>query len=145
MTEPLPGVWVTRDYPVLRELARRFDAGHGPFEDHEIAEALQMDTEEVRRAGRALSRSGYVKTEEDGDGWLTFYELSGGAYRVTGLHPNGEDAIKQLVSLLRQASEEVADEQEQSRLRRAAGALGDASGKVLTGIATAWLAGVIPH
>lgn len=71
MTEPLPGVWVTRDYPVLRELARRFDASHGPFEDHEIAEALQMDTEEVRRAARALSRSGYVKIEEDCDGWLT--------------------------------------------------------------------------
>ena len=63
-------------------------------------------------------------------------EVSGEAYLLTGLHPNGDDAVSQLVSALRQAADEVADPEEKSRLRKLADGVGGVSRDVLSGVLT---------
>lgn len=68
---------------------------------------------------------------------LRFTDISGDAYLLTGLHPNGDDAVSQLVSALRQAADEVSDPDEKSRLRKLADGVGGVSREVLSGVLTA--------
>ncbi len=130
MTEPLQDVWTPRDYPVLREITQRFDSGSEHVGDYEIAAALGVQVQTARLACRALERRELLTTSETYDQDVTVDTVSGQAYLITGLHPDGEGAIEQLVSLLRQASDQAPDDEERTRLRRAASALSDASGKV---------------
>ncbi len=137
MTEPLPDVWTTRDYPVLREVVRRLDGGEHYVRVGDVAEALEMATSEVAAAGRALERRGLVTTKGTAEQRvLIFGDVSGEAYMLTGLHPNGDDAVSQLVSALRQAADEVADPEEKSRLRKLADGVGGVSRDVLSGVLT---------
>jgi hypothetical protein len=144
MTEgKLDDVWTTRDLPVLVEVTRRKDAGEGLIEGSVVAEALGMDLVEVQRAMTALNRRGLVA----GDGtsattgleWV--HEVSGSAYLVTGLHPDGDDVLSRLIDGLRQAADQVSDEDERGRLRRAADALGGIARDVGVGVLTAVMKG----
>jgi DNA-binding transcriptional MocR family regulator len=146
VTEKLPDVWTTRDFPVLVEVARRIDAGDQTPRVEEVAATLDMPVEQVQLAGAALKRRGLV----DAFGaWqaeiLRFRNLSGEAYFLTGLHPSGDDAVAALVDALRQAADQVDDPQEKSRLRTLAdNALGvgrDVLGGVLVNLATKGMLG----
>lgn len=134
----LPDVWATRDFPVLREVARRIDAGEHTPRVEEVAAATGLDVDEVVLAGQALTRRGLVTVMGAmGHPVLRFSDVAGEAYLMTGLHPDGDDAITQLVSALRGAAEKVEDPAEKGRLRNLAdGALG-ISRDVLTGVLTA--------
>lgn len=137
MTEPLPDVWVHRDYPVLREVTRRLDAGESNVLVQDVAPALHMDVGEVARAGRALSRRGLVETMGAAEvEVLAFQDVSGQAYLLTGLHPDGDDAVTQLVSALRQAADRTRDPDEKSRLRALADGVGGVSRDILSGVLT---------
>lgn len=141
MTEKLPDVWTTRDFPVLVEVARRIDAGDTTPRVEEVAAALAMPVEQVQLAGAALRRRGLVETLGALQAEvLRFKNLSGEAYLLTGLHPSGDDAVSALVDALRQAADQVEDPQEKSRLRTLAdNALGvgrDVLGGVLVNLAT---------
>jgi hypothetical protein len=87
MTEKLPDVWYSRDYPVLREIARRFDSGERLVEHWPLAYDLGMQPDEVSRAAHALGRRGLIQFEEDYGGSITITAISGDAYILTGLHP----------------------------------------------------------
>ena len=68
MTERLEDVWISRDYPVLREVTLRIDAGDRPTLD-EVRAALGFDTVTMVRATRALDRRHLVdgvRTAEHG-------------------------------------------------------------------------------
>ncbi len=71
--------------------------------------------------------------------------MAGAAYLMTGLHPARDDALLALVQVLREAAEQSGDEEEKSRLRRAASALVDISGGVAGGVMTAYLTDFVPH
>jgi len=144
MTEPLPDLWTTRDYPVLREIVRRVDQGERKRSATDIAEALGMPIEQVRLAGAALGRRGLVDYQGSlGAAVRDFTNVSGQAYLITGLHPDGDDAISRLVSALRQAAEQTADEDERGRIRKAADYLSDVPRNVAAGVMTAFLTGSI--
>jgi hypothetical protein len=145
MTEPLSDVWVTRDYPVLKVVAQHLDTNSDWIRTDQVATETGLSIAEVERAATALKRRGLVKVLGTDQGPAGFHDIAGAAYLITGLHPEGDNAIEQLVSLLRQASDQTEDEDERSRLRRAAVALTDASGKILTGVATAWMTGILPR
>ena len=66
-------------------------------------------------------------------------EVSGAAYLITGLHPDGDDALSDLIAALRQAANEVGDEDERGRLRRAADGLAGIGRDVGAGVLTAVL------
>lgn len=142
MTEPPTDVWTTRDYPVLRDVARSVDAGERPSVE-EVAASTGLDEKRVRLAGRALARRGLVEivgvAEEP---VLAFTDVSGHAYLLTGLHPDGDDAVSKLVNALRQAADQVADPEEKSRLRKLAEQVGGVSRDVLTGVLTAVITAV---
>jgi hypothetical protein len=141
VTEPLPDVWTSRDYPVLREVARRVDAGEYLVNLDKIAEHIDLPLEQVKLAARALDRRGLLEADKSlGNGPRYVHRLNGEAYFLTGLHPSGDNAVTAFVSALRQAADLVDDPAEKSRLRTLAdGALGlsrDVLGGVLTAVAT---------
>jgi len=73
----------------------------------------------VVAAGQALRRRGLVTF---GNGFAaeidTFDEVSGQALLLTGLHPDGDDALSRLISALRQAAEQSSDDEERGRIRK---------------------------
>jgi hypothetical protein len=144
MAERLDDVWINRDYPVLREVARRIDAGDVHVHQDVIAEIAGLESDEVKRAAAALERRGLVTLTKD-LGPVRFVEVSGAAYLITGLHPDADDALSRLVQVLQQAAERTGDQEERSRLRRAADALLGVSRDVMTGVLTAYLSGRLPH
>jgi hypothetical protein len=144
MTEPLDDVWLTRDFPVLKEVTRRIDAGEVMPESIDIANALGIENDKIVLAAKALDRRGLVELSRDYGGDATFLDVSGEAYLLTGLHPNGEDALTGLVEALQQAADQVDDPEERSRLRRAAEAVRDVSRDIMTGVLTAYLTTRIP-
>lgn len=141
MTEKLPDVWTSRDYPVLVEVVRRLDGGERVVRMLDVATALGMPDRDVQNAGMALSRRRLLEVRGM-DQWdvFDFLDASGEAYFLTGLHPDGDEAVSRLVSALRQAAELVDDPVEKGRLRTLAdGALGigrEVLGGVLIAAAT---------
>lgn len=113
--------------------------------DH-AAEAVGLPLEDVVRAARALKARGFVEaldlTAEDTVPW--FVRLRGEGYVLSGLHPSGDDAVRDLVALLRQAADQVEDPEERSRLRALAdGAIGIGR-NTLGAVLTTWLTAQIP-
>jgi hypothetical protein len=138
MSERLDDVWTTRDFPVLREVTRRIDAGETPTIDH-IREALSMDDATIRRAVAALERRHLVDgISGAGHGVIRFTDVSGAAYIMTGLHPDGDDALADLIAMLQQAADQAGDEEERGRLQRVLGALRDVPRDVMVRVLTAY-------
>ena len=142
--KPLGDTWDGRDLPVLANVAERIDNGEQFIRDRTIADALSLDLEQVRLALRALQRRGFVETTGTMDGTVMVKDIAGSAYLVTGLHPDGDDALSRLISVLTQAAERTSDPDERSRLRRAADGLVALSGQVGAGVMTAYLNGMLP-
>lgn len=142
MTNKLPDVWATRDYPVLREVARRIDAGGVGVQAHDVAAALGMTQDDVERAAKALERRGLVIcTWFMGGEGPDFDEVDGQAYLLTGLHPDGDDAVSRLVDALRKAADQNNDPTERGKLRQVADQIGGLSRDVAAGVMTAVLTG----
>ena len=144
MSEPLDDVWLTRDFPVLKEVTRRIDAGEGIAQSIDIANALGIENDKVVLAAKALDRRDLVALDQGYGGTVNFLDVSGEAYLITGLHPNGEDALTGLVEALQQAADQVDDPEERSRLRRAAEAVRGVCRDIMTGVLTAYLTTRIP-
>jgi hypothetical protein len=144
--KPLADMWATRDFPVLVEATRRIDAGESTVSPTEVAGTLGMEAMDVQRAGAALARRGLVQiTDTDQDLVAFFFGVSGQAYLLTGLHPDGDDALDRLVSIVNQSADRAADPVERTRLQRAASAVGELAGTVGAGVMTAYLTSLLPH
>jgi hypothetical protein len=72
---------------------------------------------------------------------VQFSDVSGDAYLLTGLHPDGNDLADRLIDALQQAAEQVNDPEEKSKLRRAASAIRDIGTNVIGGVLTAAITG----
>lgn len=143
--KPLADVWADRDFPVLVEITRLVDEGASTVAIAEVAGALDWPDERVQHAAKALERRGLLETMGVMSGQvLRVRNLRGEAYLLTGLHPDGDDALGKLISALRQAAEQTNDPDEKGRLRKAASALGDIAGQVGAGVMTAYLTGMLP-
>lgn len=135
MTEKLPDVWTSRDYPVLAAAAKRFDEGETSIRVETLATDTGLSVEDVKRAGSALSRRDLLTASGAwGDPIQRVSELSGEAYLLTGLHPDGDDAVTRLVDALRQAADQTNDPEEKSKLRRLADNAGGVSRDVLAAV-----------
>ena len=73
-----------------------------------------------------------------GPGWIE--DVSGDAYLLTGLHPDGNDALEALASMFQQAADQATDPGDKSRLRRVASALGDVGGQFAASVMAAFVA-----
>ncbi len=141
----LDDVCYSRDLPVLVEVARRVDAGEDLVGHVVVADATGLSPEDVCLAARSLGRKGLVVYDVDYEGAVDFRDVTGQAYTLTGLHPSGEDERDALVALLKQAADSEPDPEEKGRLRTAAPALGDLSGKAAAGVLIAFINAHIPH
>ena len=137
--DKLTDVWAARDFPILKVATRLVDEGGSPSVE-EIALESGLTPEDVRRGINALHRRGFVRVEQTlaGTGWII--DVSGEAYLLTGLHPDGDEALLSLADLFRQAAERTTDPDDKTRLRRAAAAIGDLVGQVGSGVLTAFIA-----
>lgn len=135
--------WTDRDRPVLVEVTNRKDAGADLVHLREVAATTGLGPDDVGRALLALERTGYLrldgKDHEDPVGCVT--DVTGAAYLATGLHPDGDDAVSQLVKALRQAADQTSDPAEKGKLRTLADNAGAVSRDVLAGVLTALIAG----
>ena len=69
--------------------------------------------------------------------------MSGDAYLLTGLHPDGNDLTDRLINALREAADQTDDPNEKTRLRRAASAISEITKSVASGVITAAITGGI--
>ncbi len=145
MIEKLDDVWVGRDYPMLREITRRIDAGEAPRRDV-VAAAIGLDDHQAMLAADALARRGLIVGQRIEEAGIVFFtDVAGSAYLMTGLHPDGDDLTSTFIGMLRQAADETADEDERGRLRRAADAVVGVSRDVMVGVMTAYASQHLPH
>jgi hypothetical protein len=131
----LEDVWASRDFPVLREATRMIDDGSSDPTLHTLAEATGLDLGSVAKAIRALDRRRLITADHRLGSVAGIKTVSGDAYLLTGLHPNGDDITDRLIDALRQAAELVNTE-EGSRLQRAAKALGEVTKSVASCVIT---------
>lgn len=137
MVERLEDVWASRDFPVLVEVTRLIDSGKRPIMISQLAEDLGRSYDEVLISLQALGRRGLV------DLTLTFGRgghvdnVAGDAYLMTGLHPDGDDAVSQLIEAIGQAADRISDPEEKTRLRQLGSALGGVSRTVLAEVLAA--------
>lgn len=93
MVDKLPDVWTPREYPVLREVARRIAAVDLALAVMDTTARARLTTEGVERAAEAFKRPRFVDHLGSWNGGAaSFKDLSGEAYLATGLHPNGDEA-----------------------------------------------------
>ena len=142
-TDRLPDVWVSRDYPVLREAVRMIDQGRSMPGVNELATATGLGPEQVKLAVAALERRGLVEAFHTLGGVVSISSVAGEAYFTTGLHPEGDDMVSQLMSALRQAAERSPDASEKTRLRKLADSAGDVTRDVLAGVLISLASGQI--
>jgi len=146
-TEKLPDVWLSRDYPVLREACRRIDVGEFAMV-WDLEKATGLEAADISRAIAALKRQGFVTgVDQRGAGLFAgITAVSGDAYRVVGLHPDSRtDSTQQLVAALLAAADAAPEVAEKTRLQKAAAVLADVSKDTAAGVVSALLYGVIPH
>lgn len=138
--------WTTRDYPVLLAVADHLETTHGdPIEDWRLARKMEADARDVTDALAALI-PGYVTGDvvraAGGPAGAIVTGLTEKGRRASGLWP-ADDHTAALVAAILAAAEQVDDEHERSRLRKAADALKAGSGRVLEGAVSAVIAGAI--
>jgi hypothetical protein len=139
----LPEQWHSRDLPVLVEAARQLQTKPNVMSG-QIAQPLGLDADDAARAFQALIGPylvGKVQRTGNGEIYLAMAtELTERGRRATGLWPDGESAIDQFLSALRQAEDLVVDEDDKSALRKASGQLGAVSRDVLAEVLAAFVA-----
>ncbi|MGL4743945.1 MAG: hypothetical protein ACRCYX_15575 [Dermatophilaceae bacterium] len=146
MTEKLDDVWTSRDYPVLVAAARRIDQGEPMVNPEQLVADTGLDRNEINLAGAALRRRKLVDaTIASGGDVLALHHLSGEAYLLTGLHPDGDNAITQLINALRQVADQVTDPEEKSKLRRLADNASAVSRDVLAAVLATVITGGIAN
>ncbi len=131
VVEKLADVWAERDLPVLTEVARRVDSGDTHPSLGAVAASIDMPLEQVKLAAAALKRTGLVDTWDSMGGPQAFTALSGRAYRITGLHPDSDEVVDRFIEALRQAADQVSDEDDASTLRKIARQVGSVSTDVI--------------
>lgn len=137
----LDDVWNTRDYPMLVAIMQHVDTEGVPLQSYDLK--TDLDDEDQRRALRALEAQGLITASYRGD-WPDGVEsVSGRAYELTGLHPDGDDVRERLVSVLEQLAEKTDDKEEASKITKVAKQVGTLSRDTVAGILSAWASGAI--
>jgi hypothetical protein len=126
--------------PVLVETAHRLRTTH-TVTSGQVAPAVDLEADEVARAFEALIGPYLVgKVHRSGNGEIYLAIATGvteRGRRSTGLWPDGDTAVEQLLSALRQAEELTDDPDEKSALRKASRQLATVSRSVVAEVIAA--------
>ena len=111
--------WTTRDFPVLREVARRVDETMQYVSVADVMQATGLPEADVIRAGVALAGAGLVDTMGAmGHPVVRFTGISPEARRKVGLWPDAGDATDRLIWALEQKIEQTTDAEQRGRLAK---------------------------
>ena len=132
--------WHSRDLPTLVEAVDQLEF-KTMVTSAEVADALQQDMADTARAFQALVGVyliGKVQRTGDGEIYLAFATgVTERGRRATGLWPDGDAAVEQLLSALRQAEKLTDDEDERAALRKAGGQLSSISRDIVAEVIAA--------
>lgn len=137
----LDDVWTNRDYPMLVAIMKHVDSVGTPLQSYDLE--TDLDDEDQRRALRALETQGLITASYRGDWPDGVATVTGRAYELTGLHPNGEDLRERLVSVLEQLAENTDDKEEASQITKVAKQFGTLSRDTAAGFFSAIASGAI--
>ena len=145
----LPDVWFTRDFPVLRAIARLVDGsehGSSPYLLGAVVPASGLPKAEVVAAAKALASAGYIEplTNHAGD-IVRITAISGEARRLAGLWPTPQGEWERLLEQLAVRAERAPTDVERTRWRAfadAAAAVGEHDGALLM---QALIGGYVPR
>jgi hypothetical protein len=116
--EPLPDTWYARDFLVLREVARRAEAGESLLRD-DIAEALGMEARVVGKARSRLKEDGLLDGREGaGEEVLLFGDLTGKGRRAVGQWPSPDIAADRLLAALESTIVRAPEGEQKTRLQK---------------------------
>jgi DNA-binding transcriptional ArsR family regulator len=123
MAEMLDDTWHSRDFPVLREIAKQVEEyipGMAWPDIESVAEALDMDMTTVDKAAAALRRAGLIDGVMSSNrmGPITYTSVSPEARRLVGFWPSPETAADRLIAAIEAAIERTDDPVQKSRLRK---------------------------
>lgn len=142
----LPSTWHTRELPVLIAAARVLETGDTATADGLLeVEDLELDLDAIEMAlealfptyvdgGRSPMRGGDVR------GTLNLTRLTDDGRRATGLWPDGNTAVDQLLNALRQAERLTSDPDDKDALRKASGQLASVTRSILAEVIAAVIA-----
>lgn len=118
--------WFSRDLPVLTAIVELMDDPSARPKGSQVAEASGYTKDEVARALNALDGEYATvrKAMSGGDPgpWIVL-EVTPAARRAVGQWPTPENVADRLLAALEQAADQTVDEEQRSRLRRAADSL----------------------
>lgn len=115
--------WFSRDLPVLDAAVRHVDEDTGRIADPDLlAEEAGIPRDDVRRSLQALSGV-YLRTEGTMQGDHLVMDVTPEARRAVGQWPTPENVANRLLAVLEQAADQTGDEEQRTRLRRAADSL----------------------
>jgi hypothetical protein len=139
--------WNDREFPVLREAARRFD--RDPRLDMvplwEISAETKIDVHETQAAARALEGAGLIEMLWAGGaaGSSLVKGISAEARVKVGLWPSPETALDRMVAALEAIAENSSDEDTRSRARKIIDAISGAGRDLGIAVASAAITGQI--
>lgn len=140
--ERLNDRWHSFDFPVLLDVATRVNRREEFINARDIAAALDRNPDEVIASLESLAKpGGWIEgTPLRGDDRTIHFvvdDLTERGRRATGLWPDGDTAVEQLLSALRRAEDLSQDENEKSALRKAGGQLASVSRSVVAEVIAA--------
>lgn len=143
---PHVDTWSSRDLPVLHAVVAMADEGRPPLQSHEIAERTGLDQSTVITALFALAHEQPAlftfEDLSDMDGRdLAVLDPTGEARRRVGSWPTPQTLADAIVDALKQAAETEVDPVRKTGLRRTVDFFNGVGSGVLTGVATAAVAG----
>lgn len=118
--DSLPDIWFSRDLPILREVARRVEAGDESLDAKEIATTLGMDRKTVEDAGMRLEEDGYLAdgVSAMGTGILRFERVTAKGRREVGQWPNADVVADRLLAALQAAVDQAPEGPEKTKRRQ---------------------------
>ncbi len=136
--------WLSQDLPMLEAIGKLEDDEDRHFGIHDLMNETGFDERTVKGSLRRLEGEYVTFNAMPGDDDPLFsvrgIRLLGAARRATGQWPSPEVALAVLAETLTAAADQEPDEEQKSKLRKAAKAIGAISGDLATNIAATYLA-----
>lgn len=102
MTEPLPDLWASRDFPVLVAVARLLDETGRPVTSYEVASEVQIEQPTAVRALTNLAH-GFLEVRSENsvsDNDCYVVGITADGLRAAGQWPSPEAAVDRLIAAL---------------------------------------------
>jgi hypothetical protein len=146
--DKLDDQWNDRDYPVLREIARRIDSDprRRGVSLGEIALETKISNDRTLLAAQALDDDGLVKVHWAGGSGIESLVagISAEARRLVGLWPSPETGMERMIAALEAIAANTSDEDTRTRAQKLLDGFKSAGRELTLAAGRAFITGQIP-